>query len=76
LDEKMFTVEPKLNRKTDGTWAKNHKKVPQKFKYVGRRQGPANVMVWAAVTTSGKKSPLVMVEKGGQDQHRAVPEDA
>lgn len=63
-DEKIFTVEPKLNRKTDGAYAVDHSILEDKYRFVGRRQKPASVMVWAGVTTSGKKTPLIFVEQG------------
>lgn len=63
-DEKVFTVEPKLNRRTDGAYAKDHSTLDDKHRFVGRRQKPAAVMVWAGVTTSGKKSPLAFVQQG------------
>ncbi len=57
-------MEPKLNRRTDGAYTKDHEKIPDHLRYLNRRQSSANVVVWAAVTTSGKKSHLVFVEQG------------
>ncbi len=62
-DEKWFSVEPVISRRTGGVYAKDHSTIPDIFRYVSRRQKPAGVMVWAAVTTSGKKSPLVFVKE-------------
>ena len=49
-----------MNPQNDRVWSRNGEVGPRR---VTRDQGAASVMVWAAVTESGK-SPLVLVEQG------------
>ncbi len=53
-----------MYRKTDGAYAVDHNNLDDRFHFVGRRQNPASVVVWAGVTTSRKKSLLIIVEQG------------
>ncbi|QQP39076.1 Putative LOC100197594, partial [Caligus rogercresseyi] len=44
--------------------AKDIRQVPVKDKTVFKRQKPASVMVWAGVTTCGRKTPLIFIPEG------------
>lgn len=59
-DEKKFDVEQCVNHQNDRVWSKDGS---EKVRRVSRRQNPASVMVWAAVTATGR-SPLVFVPSG------------
>ena len=63
-DEKLFTVQAIHNSQNDRVWTKNRDSVPVENRTSFRRQKPASVMVWAGVTSSGQKSPLIFVEDG------------
>jgi len=70
-DEKIFTVEPVLNRQNDRIYSTVS---PGESRLVGRRQHPASVMVWAGICVTGK-TPLVFVEKGAKiDQKYYIEE--
>ena len=58
-DEKKFDVKHPVKPQNDRVWSRDGEIGPQK---VTRAQGAASVMVWAAVTESGR-SPLVFVEQ-------------
>lgn len=62
-DEKMFTIEQSWNRKNDLIIAKTAQDIPKSVKAVTRRQRPASLMIWAAVSRTWK-SPLIFVPKG------------
>ena len=64
-DEKMFTVEAKFNSQNDRILAKSADSIPPSVKTVFRRQKPASVMVWAAVSESWR-SPLIFVKEGAK----------
>ena len=55
-DEKMFTVEAKFNSQNDRILAKSADSIPPSVKTVFRRQKPASVMVWAAISESWRFS--------------------
>ena len=59
-DEKKFDVQHHVNPQNDRIWSRDGEVGLQR---VTRAQGAASVMVWAAVTESGR-SPLVFVEQG------------
>ena len=59
-DEKKFNVQHHVNPQNDRVWSRDGEVGPQR---VTRAQGAASVMVWAAITESGR-SPLVFVEQG------------
>ena len=63
-DEKLFTVEADHNRQNDRVLAVTIEDVPINERTVARSQGKASVMVWAGVTSCGKKTPLVFIDKG------------
>ncbi|QQP55122.1 Putative DD37D maT transposase, partial [Caligus rogercresseyi] len=60
-DEKVFTLEATFNSQNDRILAKDIRQVPLKDKTVFKRQKPASVMVWAGVTTCGRKTPLIFI---------------
>ena len=59
-DEKKFDVEQCVNHQNDRVWARN---ASVEGRRVSRRQNPTSVMVWKAVTATGR-SPLVFVPSG------------
>ena len=63
-DEKLFTVEAAFNRQNDRVMAVSIEDVPMDQRTVCRSQGAASVMVWAGVTSCGKKTPLIFIDKG------------
>ena len=70
-DEKKFDVQHYVNPQNNRVWSRDGEVGPQR---VIRAQGAASVMVWAAVTKSGR-SPLVFVEQGvklNQENYRNV----
>ena len=63
-DEKLFTIQSIHNAQNDRILAKNKKDVALEDRAVFRRQKPQSVMVWAGVTTDGRKTPLIFIEEG------------
>ena len=59
-DEKKFDVEQCVNHHNDCVWGRN---ASVEGRRVSRRQNPNSVIVWAAVTATGR-SPLVFVPSG------------
>ena len=62
-DEKIFTVEAVVNRQNDRILAKHREAANSVGGIVSRASKPANVMVFACITSDGK-SPLVFVDSG------------
>ena len=62
-DEKIFTVEEKLNKQNDRIYAAAIEDIPEEMRTVPRFQSPSSFMVWAAMSAQGK-FPLVFVERG------------
>lgn len=62
-DESTFCVEQHLNRQNDRVWLKGRVSDHSEDLRVTRRQGAAQVMVWAAVHENGR-SPLVFLPMG------------
>ena len=62
-DEKLFTVEQAFNPQNDRVLAKRGEGSLNGINRVNRVQKPQSVMVWAAVTSTGK-SPLIFVPSG------------
>ena len=58
-DEKKFDVEHHYNTQNDQVWSRN---LDEGAHVLTRKQCPASVMVWAAVTESGR-SPLFFVDQ-------------
>jgi len=73
-DEKMFTVEAKFNSQNDRILAKSADSIPPSIKTVFRRQKPASVMVWAAISESWR-SPLIFVKEGAKINAKSYIED-
>ena len=63
-DEKLFTIQSVHNTQNDRILAKNKKDIALEDRAVFRRQKPQSVMVWAGVTTDGRKTPLIFIEEG------------
>jgi hypothetical protein len=62
-DEKIFTIEQRLNSQNDRMWLSPSSAASINDRRVSRSQKPASVMVWAAVTATGK-TPLHFVDPG------------
>ncbi len=60
-DEKIFTVQAIHN---DCVLAKDINSIPVQERTVFWRQKPASVMVWAGVTSCGRKTPLIFIPEG------------
>ncbi|QQP58548.1 Putative DD37D maT transposase, partial [Caligus rogercresseyi] len=62
--EKIFTVQATHNSQNDRilTWKKED--IPVELRTAFRRQKPPSVMVWAGVTSDGKRAPFIFVEEG------------
>jgi len=63
-DEKLFTVQAIHNAQNDRKWLKNKNSIPVEQRTSFRRQKPASVMVWAGVTSTGLKTPLIFIDEG------------
>ena len=59
-DEKKFDIQQVVNHQNDRIWASSSS---TEGRIVTRRQNPQSVMVWAAVTATGR-SPLLFVPSG------------
>ena len=59
-DEKMFTLKAKFNRQNDRVLSQHSEDFPEDMLIVYRRQKPASVMVWAAVT------PMICIKQGAK----------
>ena len=68
-DEKLFTVQAIHNHQNDRIYAvKKYISLNERIAY--KRQKPASVIVWAGVTTTGEKTPLIFIEEGAKiNQH-------
>ena len=62
--EKLFTIQAVRNPQNDGIYAVNKSDIPLNDRLIFRRQRPASVMVWAGVTSTGEKTPLIFIEEG------------
>lgn len=62
-DEKVFCVEQYANRQNDRVWLRGSRSENLDRLRLTRRQGAAQIMVWAAVTEHGR-SPLVFLPMG------------
>ena len=63
-DEKLFTDQAIHNSQNNPNWIKSKDSVPVERPTSFRRQKPASVMVWAGVTSTGLKTPLIFIEDG------------
>ena len=61
-DKKIFMVEAAANRHNDRILSGDLSAVPIDHKMIFKSQKPQSVMVFAAVTTDGHKSPIIFVE--------------
>lgn len=62
-DEKLFTVSQAHNPQNDRILLRNAQERSERGGQVLRAQNPASVMVWAAISETGR-SPLVFVDAG------------
>ena len=63
--EKIFTIKAKFISQNDRILAKSANSIPCLLKSVYRRQKPASVTVWAAISESWR-SPLIFVKEGAK----------
>ena len=63
-DEKLFTVHAVHDPQNDRIYAVNKGGIPLIDRLMFRRRKPASVMVWAGVTSTGQKTPLIFIEEG------------
>ena len=63
-NEKLFTVQAIHNHQNDRIWIPNKDMVPVERCGSFRRQKPSSVMVWAGVTSTGLKIPLIFIDEG------------
>ncbi len=73
-DEKLFTVEAVHNTHNDRILAVDINSIPVGEKSVFRRQKPASVMVWAGVSSCGRKTPLIFIPEGAKVNQTAYLE--
>lgn len=64
-DEKTFCVEQFLNRQNDRVWLSGSRKDNQEKLRVTRKQGAAQIMVWAAVSENAR-TPLIFMPMGAK----------
>lgn len=62
-DEKIFTIEQSVNKQNDRVYLTNRSSENAGLLQASRRQAPASVMVWGAISASGR-SPLVFLPRG------------
>lgn len=62
-DEKNFNIEQFINKQNDRVYLAERSAENFSYRSATRQQGPAQVMVWAAVTADGR-SPLVFMPSG------------
>ena len=70
----MFTVEAQFNPQNDRVLARHLKNISEDKLTAYRRQKPASVMVWAAVSKTWK-SPLIFVKKSANVNTNAYIDD-
>ena len=62
-DKQMFTAEARFNPQNDRMLARHSEDILENMLTVYRRQKPASVMVWAAVSKT-RKFPLIFAKEG------------
>jgi inhibitor of nuclear factor kappa-B kinase subunit alpha len=62
-DEKVFTIQQYVNKQNDRVWATSKSSINADNFRATHTQGAASVMVWAAITATGR-TPLVFVPVG------------
>jgi inhibitor of nuclear factor kappa-B kinase subunit alpha len=62
-DEKLFTIQQCVNKQNDRVWATGKSSINAENFRATHTQGAASVMVWAAITATGR-TLLVFVPKG------------
>ena len=63
-DEKLFTAQAVHNPQNDRIYAVNKSELLLNDRLTFRRQKPASGMVWAEVTSTREKTPLITIEEG------------
>ena len=62
-DKMLFTVQAIHNHQNYRIYAVNKEDIPMNERIAYKRQKPACVMVWAGVTSTGEKAPLIFIEE-------------
>ena len=63
-DEKLLTVQVTHNHQNGQIYAANKEDIPLNERIAHKRHKTATVMVWAGVTSTGEKTPLIFIEEG------------
>ena len=63
-DENVFTVEMVFNHQNDMVLDIRVEDIPIEARTSSRRQNPTSVMIWAGVTSDGRKTPLIFINEG------------
>lgn len=77
-DEKLFDAEAAHNAQNQRALSKDLSSIDPKDRIVTRTQKPTSVMVWAGVTSDGRKTPLLFIEQGvkvNQFNYKALLEE-
>lgn len=77
-DEKLFDVERKFNKQNTRVLSRDLSATDPAAKYAFTRQKPDSIMIWAAVASNGKKSPIFCIPDGvkiNQDVYLKFLED-
>ena len=69
-DEKLLVIQAIHNHQNGRIYAVNKEDIPLNERIAYKRQKPASVMVWAGVTSTGEKPPLIFTVEGvSNNQH-------
>ena len=63
-DEKLFTVQATHKNQNEQIYAQQKGDIPVNEQIAYQRQKTASVMVWAGVTSTSEKTPLIFIEEG------------
>lgn len=63
-DEKLFDIERKFNGQNDRIYTRDINSISPSVKFAFKRQKPDSIMIWAAVASNGKKSPIFRIPDG------------
>ncbi len=63
-DEKFFNIEAAHNVQNNHVWCKDINNMSDHHKIVLRKRKPKGIMIWAAVASTGEKSPIFTIPVG------------
>ena len=63
-DDKLFTIQAIHDHQNVRVYSRRKEDIPVELRTAFRRQKPPSVMVWAGVTSDGRKTPLIFIEEG------------